>query len=128
MNGIKAIVPPETPGTLSASAMQKPWNAVKIMETTYFLLKHRLRGGEHRAQRKDKKENVPAHALRGEPAARAEQHRCRLDEAAQRQARASRRKAERQQPSRAGRAHQEYEQAAEECGSRRALPARRCAE
>ena len=37
MNGIKAIVPPETPGTLSASAMQKPWNAVKIMETTYFL-------------------------------------------------------------------------------------------
>ena len=22
---------------LSASAMQKPWNAVKIMETTYFL-------------------------------------------------------------------------------------------
>ena len=30
-------VPPETPGTLSASAMQKPWNTVKIMETTYFL-------------------------------------------------------------------------------------------
>ena len=37
MNGMEASVPPETPGTLSASAMQKPWNAVKIMETTYFL-------------------------------------------------------------------------------------------
>ena len=86
-------------------------------------MKHRLRGGEHRAQRKDK-ENVPAHALRGEPAARAEQHRCRLDEQHERAKRElPARKAERQQPSRAGRAHQEYEQAAEECGSRRALHA-----
>ena len=37
MNGMEASVPPETPGTLSTSAMQKPWNTVKIMETTYFL-------------------------------------------------------------------------------------------
>ena len=37
MSGMEASVPPETPGALSASAMQKPWNTVKIMETTYFL-------------------------------------------------------------------------------------------